>query len=57
MIVEVKVLGQNIFGVLDYIVELEERFFEKGCVFVGRILVKGSEMVFVCLMNVIDVVQ
>lgn len=57
MIVEAKVPGQNTFGASDYIVEPEERFLEKGRAFIGRTLVKGSETVPVCLMNVTDVAQ
>lgn len=47
-------MGENIFGFVDYLVEVELKFFESGCVLVGWILVKGYNIVLVCFMNIIE---
>lgn len=55
LVINGKILGDNKCGIIDYIVELEEKFLERGCVLVGWMLVKGGENIFVWFMNIIDV--
>ena len=53
-IILAKVPGENAFGSADYLVEAEPKFLESGRALVGRTLVKGQDMVPVCVMNVTD---
>lgn len=57
VVIQVKVPGENAFGSADYLVEAEPKFLESGRALVGRTLVKGHNILPVCLMNITESVQ
>uniref|UniRef100_A0A8W8NC53 Peptidase A2 domain-containing protein n=1 Tax=Magallana gigas TaxID=29159 RepID=A0A8W8NC53_MAGGI len=59
LVINGKISGDNKCGTIDYIVEPEEKFLERGRALVGRTLVKGGENIHVPvrLMNITDVPQ
>lgn len=57
VVIQAKVPGENTFGSADYLVEAEPKFLESGRALVGRTLVKGHNIVPVCLMNITESVQ
>ncbi|XP_056022110.1 uncharacterized protein LOC130054993 [Ostrea edulis] len=57
VVVMAKVPGENTFGCADYLVEAESKFLESGRALVGCTLVKGHDLVPVCLMNITDNIQ
>uniref|UniRef100_A0A8W8J6L5 CCHC-type domain-containing protein n=1 Tax=Magallana gigas TaxID=29159 RepID=A0A8W8J6L5_MAGGI len=57
LVIKGKISGDNKCATIDYIVEPEEKFLERGRALVGRTLVKGGENIPVRLMNITDVPQ